>query len=95
MRIAHRLCRNRERVREHAAPLDFREVQRISQHLHEIVLDQECLVFVDSESDVPLRRVDKQIHSRVFDTQALKEFVHPLDETEPRIGQIDGVDRMF
>ena len=50
--------------------LDPREAQRVAQHLDEVVLHQQRLVFVDGQADVALGRVDDEIDAGALDAGA-------------------------
>ena len=70
----------RARVVDHVARLDAREAHRVAEHVDEVVLHQQRLVFVDGQADVALRRIDDQVDARALDAGARDQLVDALEQ---------------
>ena len=77
------------------AGLGAGEAQRVAQHLDQVVLHQQCFVLVDGDADVALVGADHQVHARAVDADLRHEVVDALEHAQPRVGQVDRVDRVL
>ena len=92
--VVEGLGRDRERVVDHVPPALRRELERVLQHLDEVVAHQHRLVLVHREPDVALARAERDVDPPFLEPRGAEQLVDPLDESEPRVAEVDRVDRV-
>ena len=94
LRVGQRLGRNRARIVPRVPRALGRKPQRIAQHVRQVVVHQPRFVFVDRQAGVLLGRRQFQAHAALGDAVLIDELADLVVEAEPRVLQIDRVDRV-
>ena len=93
--VPERLGGNGAGVGNRVAPLLDGEAERVAQHLRQVVPHQERLVLVHREPGVPLAGVQRQAKPTLRDPLAAHEFGQLVRDAQPRVLQVDRIDRVI